>query len=274
MSSGQIHGARPGLGAVDQRISTGQECAGEPGVNLLHLARFRHRAYQLLGAMLLYPEESIVWAAPGAARRLRRMSPWAAKLAFYGPLEQFLRRIESLTPPETQELQESYRTLFGNGTPRRSIPLCESAYLDPALLASGWVMADLERGYAAEGLSTSPTRGEASDHAAVELEFVSFLCAQEARAWRAGGAPAVLELVSRQNEFLEQHPGRWFPLLARAVARRDEFGFYTYTVEAARAIAVHDADFLGILVKHLSTETGDIHQKEEGLGSTRQLGRP
>jgi len=74
----------------------------------------RQGAYRLLGALLLYPDEITLAALPEVARSLRRQGRWwTAGLAFYGPWDQLLRRIEGLAPAQMQELQEAHLDLFG-----------------------------------------------------------------------------------------------------------------------------------------------------------------
>jgi TorA maturation chaperone TorD len=257
VSNVHARASRLRLIVIGGNVITSPVRSEETSMDVRRLARFRQKAYRLVGAMLLYPEEPVIEAASWAARQLRFRNRWAAKLAFYGPYEQFLRRTESLVAARTGELQEVYLALFGNSAARQMIPLCESAYLDPAYTASGWILGDLEREYASAGLSA--INGQSPDHAAVELEFISLLCDREIEAWNTRNLPGVLKAVRRQRRFLEQHPCQWFPYLARAVARRDEFGFYGYVAEAARAIAVHDADFLRTLAERLGAEARDAH---------------
>ncbi|MFQ5879860.1 MAG: molecular chaperone [Dehalococcoidia bacterium] len=218
---------------------------------LQELTRFRQGAYRLLGALLLYPEEQAIVVAPEAARHLRQRSPWAAGLGFYGPWDGLLRCLQGLSPHQGEELQQLYVATFGAGPLDKGIPLYESAYLDQAVMPPGWLLAELEREYMAMGLHLSAASGPAPDHAAVELEFVSFLCGQEAEAWEAGDREKAVRAIGHQVKFLEQHPCQWLPLLARAVAAREGSGFYALVVEAARTLVAHDADFSRALAASL-----------------------
>lgn len=221
--------------------------SGSRGTSLAGLARLRQGAYRLLATLLLYPDKGRLGVAPDVARYLRRRSPWAAGLAFYGPWEGLLQQVADLRPARVKELQEAYSSLFIGNTARGAIPLCESAYVDPVAMAPGLVIARVEADYAAAGLRAAP-RGEPPDHVAVELELVSFLAGQEAQAWAEGLLPKAVEALRRQREFLEQHPCRWLPALARAVAARDGQGFYAGVTRAAWALVAHDADFVRAMV--------------------------
>lgn len=222
-------------------------------LSLRDLARFRQGAYRLLAALLLCSDEGTVVAVAKAGSELRQRSPWMASLSFYGPWDRFLRCLEGVTPAQAQQ---SYLTVFG-GAPRTAVPVHESAYLDQSAMASGWLLAELEKEYATAGVRLSSPQREAPDHAAVELEFVSFLCGQETEAWESGNVEGALRAIRRQGRFLEQHPCQWFAALSRAVTARDDSGPYSLAVEAARTLVVHDADFLEALAARLEAEAGD-----------------
>ncbi len=227
----------------------------ETGVDLLQLAGLRHDTYQLLAGLLLYPDESTAVAASEAAQTLLRQNEWASALAFYPAWERCLSRLESLTAASLHQLQAEYNSLFSGGSLVQAVSLYESTYLEPTVAESGQVMADLEREYASLGLTISPDEGESPDHAALEMEFISFLCEHEIKAWEREDMPAVEEVISRQKRFLEGHPCKWFSYLAGAVTARDPNGLYALTAQAAHAVIVHDSDLMALLLQHLSGET-------------------
>jgi len=207
------------------------------------VARLRQGAYRLLAALLLYPSQERLGLAPDAARYLRRRSPWAAGLAFYGPWDGLLRQVVNLGPAQLHALGDVYSTLFAGSTIRGAVSLCESAYVDPLTMPPGQVLAQVEAAYAAAGLRPA-SRSEAPDHAAVEMEFISFLCGQEAEAWEAASLSKVLDALWVQKGFLEQHLGRWIELPCRGAAARDGRGFYARVLRAAWALVAHDADLV------------------------------
>ncbi len=228
----------------------------EAMMDMLELAYLRRAAYALFGALLLYPEGAILTDASEAARDLRREVDWTAELAFSGPWDRFLDAVGSLSADRLDELQESYLDLFGISAPAKPVPLCEASYLDPTASSSGLLLADLEMEYASAGLSVSTSSGETPDHAAVELEFVAFLCGKQGEALEAGDVIGALDSIERQRRFLVEHPCRWFPSLDRAVAARDRSDIYALTIQGARALAVHDADILPVWADHLEEEHG------------------
>ncbi len=101
--------------------------------------------------------------------------------------------------------------------------------------ASGRTALQLDRNYAVTGFSISYSLIEVPDHVAVELEFMSFLCDQEASAWERKRLNNGVDALKRQVAFLEGYLNRWFPALARAVTmnkeQRDLCGRYQGSTE-------------------------------------------
>lgn len=246
--------ARQRIGLVGGQIVTRRVRSASANVDVRQLARLRHGAYRLLSVALLYPQEPVIAAAAYAASHLRRTSSWSVRLATYTPLDRFLQHAASLGPGSLRALQQEYIALFGGGAMHQPVPLYESAYLDPSSMALPRIIADLEQQYTSVGLSASREGAVPADHAAVELEFVSFLCRKELGAWAAKELDSAREAIDRQRSFIEKHPGRWVPLLASAVARRAPGHFYALTAEAASALLLHDGAFLQVLLEYLDAE--------------------
>ncbi|MBI4307622.1 MAG: molecular chaperone TorD family protein [Chloroflexi bacterium] len=223
--------------------------AGSRGASLAGLARLRQGTYRLLATLLLYPDPETLRVTPEAARSLGRASSWAAGLAFYGAWDNLLRQVANLGPTEAEELQEAYSVLFVGNAVQKAVSLCESAYVDPLAMPPGQLIAQVETDYAAAGLHVA-SRGQAPDHATVELEFVSFLCGVEADAWNSGLSLKALDALERQRRFLGQHLGQWLPSLARSVTSRDEWGFYSGVTRVAWTLAAHDVDFVTALTTY------------------------
>lgn len=220
------------------------------------LARLRRESYRLLAAALLYPDESTLEAIPEVADQLRQDSHLAAHMSFFVPWDLFVAKAEALVPADLLALERSYLDLFVGTSVRRPVPLHETSFLDPADEMSGEVLADIEGAYGAAGLSASPSTGEMSDHASVELEFVSYLIGREESAWEAGEVSNVLRAVRSQGRFLQRHPCVWLPVLARGVASRQPDSLYAAATSAAWAMAAHDVDFLPVLADAVRAANG------------------
>jgi len=145
-------------------------------------------------------------------------------------------------------LEQEYLELFVLGNSKARCPLHEADYVDHTGLQRGSVAVAVEQAYAAAGLTlSSATRGELPDHAAFELEFLSHLCAKEAKAWEDDRPEEVAGLLRAQKEFLDQHLLAWFPALVRNVRRATPAGFYRDIAEVAHALVVHDRDLIAVL---------------------------
>ncbi|MBI4310629.1 MAG: molecular chaperone TorD family protein [Chloroflexi bacterium] len=225
------------------------------GASLAALARLRQGSYRLLSALLRYPDQERLASAPQAARYLRRRSPWAARLAFYGPWDALLRLVMAPDEGRIAEAQASYSRLFVGNSAQPPVPLCEGAYLDPQGASPGQALAEVEAIYAGAGLHVQRL-GESPDHASVELEFLSFLCGQEAEAWENREGQAAGVALGRQRRFLERHLCPWLPALAEAVAARAGHGLYPAVTRAAWSLAAHDVDLAGALAVSLAAQDG------------------
>jgi len=153
-------------------------------------------------------------------------------------------------------LEQEYLELFGRGSSKARCPLHESDYVDRTGLQRGLVAVAVEQAYTAAGLTlSSATRGELPDHAAFELEFLSHLCAKEAKAWEDDRLEEVAGLLRAQKEFLDQHLLAWFPALVRNVRRATPAGFYRDIAEVAHAFVVHDRDLIDVLEESVATRS-------------------
>lgn len=227
---------------------TGYRVVGE-------FARLRQGSYRLLGAAFLFPEETTVAMASQAAVHLRQRRRWASQWSFFGPWDRFLQMLAALTSAEVPELQQMHARLTTGTAAGERVPVTESEYSPQPALESGIVMGTLEKEYASAGLSSSSLTGETSDHIAVEMEFMSHLCGLEAQTWAARNPSDALETMEREKRFLDKHPCRWVPVLARQIASVPDSGVYAAAAQAAWAMVVHDSDFLETLIQQTQTET-------------------
>ena len=218
----------------------------ENGLPIRELARLRQAAYRVLGTVLLYPHaDSIVPLSPVAAELLvesRRLSSFA----FWGVWERLLSSLQALNGTDAAGLEAAYAATFGVASDGTSCFPCESAYFPPD--ATGWVLAEMDREYGRAGFKVALSSGEPPDHVAVELDFMSLLCGQEAEAWRRKRVGEAVERLDQEAGFLERHLGRWFPVLARRVADRGDSAFYALATDCARTFIAHDLELVTALL--------------------------
>ncbi|HKZ76040.1 MAG TPA: molecular chaperone TorD family protein, partial [Actinomycetota bacterium] len=199
-------------------------------------AELRRTVYRVLAGLFLFPDRERLATLATAAPEVRRRTEPLRDLAFFPSWDALVGKLEGLSDGDVERLQEEYTALFVSGAHGRSCPPYESAYAGGPGLESGLIGADIEAVYASVGMGVVAT-GELPDHLAVELEFLSFLCGEEAGsadpsdgdAWRA-----------RQHAFLSKHLLRWLPTFVSGLRAVDPGGFYRGAAEAALEFAGHD----------------------------------
>lgn len=238
---------------MDQaRHRKAKETHAQETLNVADLARFRQAAYRVFSAMLLYPDEERLRTVVTVAGELGDQADSLATFSFFIQWRELLDVLQGLAGTKPAAVEEQYVHVF-TATPTYDpcFPY-ESAYAESGG-SRGWTAVELEREYAAAGLSLAPSSKEAPDHAAVELEFVAYLCDQEASAWEAQRLNEGIKALKQQAAFLEQHLGRWFPTLAQRVAGKDPKGVYATVTRVAETFIAHDRALVEALVNRFES---------------------
>ncbi|MFQ5803692.1 MAG: molecular chaperone [Candidatus Methylomirabilales bacterium] len=233
---------------------------GQEALGLADLARFRQAAYRLFSTMFLYPDEERLRTVATVAGELGNQTDFLATFSFFIQWRDLLVRLRGLAGVQPASIEEQYVYVFiANPDYAPCLPY-ESAHVGSAA-APGWTAVELEREYAAAGLSISSSLKEAPDYAAVELEFMAFLCYQEACAWEGSRLTDGIEALKRQANFLERHLGRWFPAFARRVAAKDNGEVYAPLARAAEVFISHDRGLVEALVDGFESRV-DTHPRD------------
>jgi TorA maturation chaperone TorD len=198
---------------------------------------------------LLYPAEERLASLVAVACELEQQSQALVEFAFFPQWTRFLALLVQREESGTADLEQAYLDLF---LVHQKVPLYESGYLTPDNPAL--TMAALDGEYSAAGLAVAASFKEPPDHAAVELEFMSFLCGKEAEAWTKQSLKDGVKWLEAEAGFLGRHLSRWFPSLAEQVARHDGEGFYTVVTRAAYDFIVHDQALLDALLMQYHQE--------------------
>ena len=214
-------------------------------MRLADLARLRQANYRLFSAVLLYPDAERFKTLGAVAQELESRSQRLAGFAFFPQWSRFIRALVSRRDGRMADLEKSYVRLFVV-SPDGLCPPYASHYLAPQ--APAQVMAEVEAEYARAGFSVPPSLGEPPDHVAVELEFMSLLCAEEAEAWSRRRPRDAMQRLDRKASFLDHHLSRWFPEFSGQVATLDGGGFYALATDAAWAFVTHDLDLISALL--------------------------
>lgn len=115
----------------------------------------------------------------------------------------------------------------------------ESYYTSPQRLIMQDARDQVLQAYREEGLDRAGDFHEPEDHAALEFEFLAYLCHKAAEALRGGDVAAAAASLRKQQEFLEQHLAVWLPAFCSDIERVARTQFY-------KAVAMITAGYLAL----------------------------
>jgi DMSO reductase family type II enzyme chaperone len=230
------------MGASALVVGRPPDVGDEDSLSLADLARHREATFRAAGQALLYPNAERLGAAAELAREPLDVAAGLSVLAGFGNWQRLLNGVIGLAESVTPALENRYNRLFSVAVRTVPCPPVESSYrgeLDQA----GWVLAELEREYAAAGLRVSSDVRTPPDHVAIELEFMALLCGHEVQAWGNGereSTTSLTRLLRREVDFLERHLGVWLPLFAARVAAEAPGSLYAQITDDITSFVQHD----------------------------------
>lgn len=207
------------------------------------MAQLRQALYRFLGMLFLYPDEARLSMVRIAAGELLEAEAVWATLDFGSQLRKLLPSLLGLNDEVAEQVEEEYNYLI---RVKPSAPPYESFYLDPEGQARGYLASRLEVEYADAGLALASSLRDMPDHIAVELEYMSFLCAGEVQARQSVNQAKNVQLRIRQRTFLHQHLVRWFPNFVRRIAGAAPQSLYSVVSATAYAFLRSDLGYLGL----------------------------
>ncbi|MCS7172471.1 MAG: molecular chaperone TorD family protein [Armatimonadetes bacterium] len=165
--------------------------------------------------------------AYGACARL--LAPWSGGAVPRDSVEWLDRSLAQLELTEgrarfrafleqVEQDPEAYRTEYARVFERGSVPPYAASYAAQASPALGGPnlqqIADIAGFYRAFGFEA---RGDRPDHLAAQLEFLAFVCTQEACACLVGREEDAEVCSQARRSFLREHVSSWLPALATRV---------------------------------------------------------
>lgn len=133
-----------------------------------------------------------------------------------------------------QDLKVDRTRLFHGLSEHGARPPYESLYLK---LTPNKVIGDLNRVYAAEGMTVDSSFHQSSDYIGVEINFLQFLCEKELGALDDNDLEQRVLWSKKQAEFFNNHLGLWAGGLTEEMLKFAQTDFY-------RAIALMLRDFM------------------------------
>jgi TorA maturation chaperone TorD len=114
-------------------------------------------------------------------------------------------------------------------------------------------LADIAGFYGAFGATAGGPAAERPDHAACELEFLSFLAARRLELELAGDADGSETCALAEDAFLREHAGRWLPAFFDALVSRTTSAVYAGVAALGRRVVTAELERRGIEPEPLRT---------------------
>jgi len=132
-----------------------------------------------------------------------------------------------------EELGRDYTRLFINASPKMLAPPYGSVYLDKHYRIWGQSTSDVVKLYQMAGLGISESFCDLPDHIVAELEFASYLIAEQQR-YHEDSPTSTQNLAAIEKEFLTKHLFKWAPAFFGLVIDNSRTVFYRETALLAK----------------------------------------
>ncbi|TAK55888.1 MAG: hypothetical protein EPO22_14100 [Dehalococcoidia bacterium] len=139
---------------------------------------------------------------------------------------------------EYVDFQGEYMRIFDIGAVRPPCPLYGGEWGGGTRKRS---MEEAVRFYRFFGMKMDQSAHELPDHITVELEFLQVMAFTEGMARARGADPA--SLLRAQRDFIDRHPGRWWPMLERKLPAESPSPFYAALCALTGAVLVVDREY-------------------------------
>jgi len=177
------------------------------------------------------------------AASLVRTQPPAGPLGLgeLGPEELSPERVFAAYDQERQDIERSYRKLFGLTAFSESCPECEIEYHPNTDVSyRSQQMADVAGFYRAFGMQLSRRAGERVDHVSIETEFLHLLSVKEAVARIEQEENGAEICRDARRKFFREHVGWWLPAFVTLLRRLAPGSFYPALASFAAALAAQE----------------------------------
>lgn len=179
-------------------------------LHLADLAGLRQALYRLIAIGAMHPSGGGDQEVADILTALQQEDVLMARIPWYPAFRQVRRGLEGLaTMPEAyrdelfKQIDDPPKSSGRNGA-RGSV------YLMMGGLQAGELIGSLEGLYRKTGLEWDRDSGIAPDGAAVQLDFLRYLCGLEAMAWEAEDAGKANAFLDQEMAFLADHIGAWY----------------------------------------------------------------
>ncbi|MBI4547914.1 MAG: molecular chaperone TorD family protein [Ignavibacteriae bacterium] len=158
--------------------------------------------------------------------------------------------------PSREELEEEYNRLFAHLASAKCPPY-ETEYGYDNVFQKTQAMADIAGFYHAYQLEVADVNTERVDFLAMELEFMSYLTANEAYARKHGEEEHLEICLDTQRKFLRDHIGRWVTAFTKILVNATENAFYLRVGKLTEGFLDTEARTLGVELAKVTAPSGD-----------------
>ena len=144
------------------------------------------------------------------------------------------------------ELEKEFIRLFARPYPEVLVQPYGSVYVNSERLIWGRSTAEVARLYEAAGLGMNESFHDIPDHIAAELEFASYLIAEQLKSDEHGSPPAE-QLPTLEKKLLTEHLHKWAPAFFSRVVECSSAGFYQAAALMGRQFIDRDVTYLSRL---------------------------
>lgn len=215
----------------------------------------RSEMYRMLSRSLLYPTREVFDFI-----RNPMYSEFLSKYLVYNDLSiEFQKDVSHFQEMHSfwrkkqlrEELENEYNRLFAHLGSAKCPPY-ETEYGYENIFQKTEAMADISGFYRAYGLDVSDINTERVDFIGTELEFMSYLAANEAYA-RTHDEMVHLEVCRDvQRKFLRDHLGRWITLFSQILKKSAKNPFYSHLGRLTEVFLDAESQALGVEVNKVA----------------------
>ena len=119
---------------------------------------------------------------------------------------------------------------------RHQLEVPSQGGIDPKNTIDGRAALNVRDIYREAGFRLDETYRDSADALFLELEFAGHLCGKEADALERDSLDEAAAVARSRREFLQNHLGRWLPLIEVDIARHAALGFYPAMIALARVL--------------------------------------
>ena len=218
----------------------------------MQTALVRSAMYKLLANSFLYPTEKVFSfiCSPLYEETLEEYQSFQSETSMPTQrIQDFVELIRTLRGRQSLEgLEQEYNRLFAHLGSTKCPPY-ETEYGYDNVFQKTDAMADIAGFYSAYGLEISDINAERVDLISTELEFMSYLTANEAYAREHRNNEQTEICLDTQRKFIHDHLGRWVTLFTQLIKKSTANQFYVLAGELTEEFLNAEARNLGIVLE-------------------------